>query len=232
MRCPLRIAGVCEATFTPATITLVPPRRVREVLRAGHSQIGQQRIEEAHDVATGIHPQHLELGPHDLGVGVVLERVLGRDRVGERELIALARHLQRSSPGTGGRAGQAQARRIAPAWASASVTGRDTVVRRMKSATSPKRRSARARTIERISASDDPVHVLERQPDPEHGDRLHARAGLSRRRHLLDDVVGVALVDVERRGSGCRGAGRPRGSARRGYMPGSWVSRPAYRCAG
>ncbi len=26
IRWPLRIAGVCEATFTPATITLVPPR--------------------------------------------------------------------------------------------------------------------------------------------------------------------------------------------------------------
>ena len=85
MRWPLRIAGVCEATLTPATMTFgAAPERDRRSLRPGHPQVGQQRFEEAHDVAGGIHPQHLELGPNHLGIGVILELEPGLVPVGPR----------------------------------------------------------------------------------------------------------------------------------------------------
>ena len=57
IRWPLRIAGVCEATFTPATITSRAAAHGTQVLRASDPQVGQQRFEEAHEVPGGVQPR-------------------------------------------------------------------------------------------------------------------------------------------------------------------------------
>ncbi len=73
IRWPLRIAGVCEETFTPATITHSFGPASPDVFRVRHAEVAEQRSVEARDVAGGVQPEDLELRPHDLGVGVVPE---------------------------------------------------------------------------------------------------------------------------------------------------------------
>ena len=90
IRWPLRIAGVWEATFTPATMTFGPAAQRPEICVRVTPRSRQERLEEAHDVPARVHPQHLELGPHDLGIRVVLERVSRHRRIGERELVAFS----------------------------------------------------------------------------------------------------------------------------------------------
>ena len=82
IRWPLRIAGVCEATFTPATMTFCPPRHACRSFVRVTPRSAQERLEERDDVARGVQAEHLELRPHDLGVGVVGEPVRGRGGVG------------------------------------------------------------------------------------------------------------------------------------------------------
>ena len=50
----------------PRVVTLLP-----QVGRAHHTEIVQERLEERHDVPGRVHPEHLELRPNHLRIGVL-----------------------------------------------------------------------------------------------------------------------------------------------------------------
>ena len=232
MRWPLLTAGVCDATFTPATMIHARPAGRPGTRGRDHAEVGEQRLIERQQVLRGVEAEHLELG-----LDPSRRRVLPKDAPGRgswsrgsgacspsRATSAVMAMNSRSRRDPPGRASNA------PACASASTTGR-----------------------RHVRPPQEVAHVGERPVGPglEDGPRLGIRDAVGRpstpsrmpyragpathhvgsANHL--DGVRPPRCALTSRGrismSWCRASSR---ISRRGYMPGSWVRTPARKWAG